>query len=617
MCGLVGYFSFSNDVPNENYFQWCINTMKHRGPDDSGLWSNGRNYLAAFVRLSVRDISTHGHQPMFSVDRNYCITFNGEIYNTSEIKHSLNDFSIEWQSSSDTEVLLYAIIHHGIQKALEMIDGMFAFAYFDVKNDALILARDRMGIKPLYIGQNKNGVVYSSQYDHIINHPFFKNNSIDSNALGQYLQLGYVPVGLGMLEETWLVPQGHYYTIHKQSIQAYQYYEFAKESVVHKDSSLENTLSTAVQAQLVSDVPVGCFLSGGVDSSLITLLAAKSNSSLHSFTIGNQESNFDESAKAAAVANMAKLKHHISFLGLDNASSLIQQHVAAFSEPFADHSSLPLLHLASFTKQKATVALSGDGADELFWGYQRSLKLLKSSKLYSHSHFLRKPLASMNKIYHGKKRIGAGYWNQDNFDMLYYQRLYNIGAYELVPELFLGKLSWPKSISTLSKELDSNTNIHVLMNHARIIELQFHLQRILLKTDRATMFSGLELRVPFLSNAMLKFAASLSYKDCIHSKNGKYNLKKSLSSIMGSEFAFQKKQGFIIPIEQWMKGPLRKDIIEKLFDLPTALVHFFEVEKLRKHITEYFEGKNNHGNFIWTIYVLVLWYDFHVNIFEH
>ncbi len=616
MCGLAGCFSFSGHVPDENYFQWCIHSMKHRGPDDSGLWSNKRNYLAAFVRLSIRDISSHGHQPMFSADGNYCITFNGEIYNTNHIKNALKPFSIAWQSSSDTEVLLYAIIHFGINDVLELIDGMFAFAYYDIKNDALILARDRMGIKPLYIGKNKNGVVYSSQYDHIINHVYFRKNSISSIGLCQYLQLGYVPPGSGIMEETWLVPQGHYYTIKQHQINAHQYYDFAKESIVHPQSNLSEALVSSVESQLVSDVPVGCFLSGGVDSSLITSVASKINSSINCFTIGNHDNKFDESEKAAAVANTAKLNHHIAYLGLDNAVGLIQQHVAAFSEPFADHSSLPLLHLASFTKQKATVALSGDGADELFWGYNRSLKLLDTSKLYSHLHFLRKPLANLHKIYHANGVIGAGYWNQNNFDILYYQRLFNIGSYELVPELFSENQTLPTSITALSKELKSNTDTLVLMNHARYIELQFHLQRILLKTDRAAMFSGLEVRVPFLSNAMLKYAASLTYKDCIQKNNGKHNLKQMLAGIMGSDFAFQKKQGFVIPIEQWMKGPLKKDIIEKLFDLPTILDHYFDRQKLRNHINEYFKEKNNHGYFIWTMYVLVLWYHFHVNKFE-
>lgn len=225
-------------------------------------------------------------------------------------------------------------------------------------------------------------------------------------------------------------------------------------------------------------------------------------------------------------------------------------------------------------------------------------------------------MATLKKMYHGKRLIGAGYWNQDNFDLLYYQRLFNIGAYELVPELFSKNQTWPNSITAISKELKSNTDIRVLMHHARCIEMQIHLQRILLKTDRASMFSGLEVRVPFLSNAMLKYAATLTYKDCIQQHTGKYNLKNMLASIMGSDFAFQQKQGFIIPIDQWMKGPLKKDIIEKLFVLPDAFVHFFDQEKLRMHVEEYFKGKNNHGYFIWTMYVLTLWYHFHINKFE-
>lgn len=613
MCGIAGCFSFTGEEPSENYFRWCMQTMKHRGPDDDGMWSNNRNYLGAFVRLSVRDVSQLGHQPMLSADGNYCLSFNGEIYNTAVLCNYLKGFSIRWKSSSDTEILLYALIYLGVDKTLAITDGMYAFAWYNKLQDELVVARDRMGIKPLYLGSNDKGVVYSSQYDHIINHAYFRDNAIDTGALGQYLQLGYTPVGSGVYEQTQLVPQGTYFKIKHKQISSYKYYDFQYNAHTVLPEELSHALQHTVESQLISDVPVGCFLSGGVDSSLAVWYASQGHKKINCFTIGNMQREFDESGPAKELAHKTEVSHHISILSNEHALALIARHAEAFSEPYADHSSLPILHLSSFAKEKVTVALSGDGADELFWGYNRSIKLLSETSLYSGQHFLRKPLAALYRIYKLNQVIGAGFWNQDNFDLLYYQRMFVTGAYEQVPKLFKRNTPWPDVLRQLANQLNRNSQNTELMQHARYIELYFHLQRILIKTDRASMFSGLEVRVPYLSNAMLQYASALTHKDCIWKTEGKYNVKKLLEHYMGSSFAFRKKQGFVIPIDHWMHTTLKADVTEKLLDMPSALSCFFDKKRLESYVRTYFSQKSNRSWFVWTLYTLVLWHRNHVN----
>lgn len=613
MCGLAGCFSFTGERPSSDYFTWCMQSMKHRGPDDQGMWTNNQNYLAAFVRLSIRDVSIRGHQPMLSQDAKYCLSFNGEIYNTTVLQDHLKVYDIHWVSSSDTEILLYALIYLGLEKTLDLIDGMFAFAFYNIEQDELVLARDRMGIKPLYLGINDKGVVYSSQYDHIINHAYFIDNPIDTGALGQYLQLGYSPPGNGIIGQTQLVPQGTYYRIKHKQVKYYKYYDFEQQAKKTSSDEIADILKTSVESQLVSDVPVGCFLSGGVDSSLVVWYAAQAHTKINCFTIGNTIDEFDESGNAKQIAETAGVNHHISFLSNEHALALTAKHIEAFSEPYADHSSLPILHLSAFAKENVKVALSGDGGDELFWGYSRSVKLLQQSSLYSSLGFVRKSLAAIYKLYYTNKVLGAGFWNQDNFDLLYYQRMFITGAYERVPLLFKKNVPWPETINALSARLHKKTSITELMQHARYIELYYHLQRILLKTDRSSMYSGLEVRVPYLSNAILQYAAALTHDQCINKNEGKDNLKKLLEQYMGPSFAYRKKRGFVVPIDNWLRTTLKSDVKEKILDMPSSLSIFFDKQRLEQYVKEYFTGKNNESWLIWSLYTLVLWNNMHVN----
>ena len=271
--------------------------MQHRGPDSNGIWQSN-NYITGFVRLAIRDVSESGSQPMVSSCGKYCITFNGEIYNADDFKQELLQKGVTFKSTTDTEILLYALIHFGLDFVLQHFDGMYAFAFYNTMSNELIIARDRLGIKPLYIGFNgKNDVIFSSQYDHIINYDEIAKEPLDASVIASYLQLGYVAGGLGIVNNTQMLPHGHYVKINQLGYAIQQYYHVVHSNERNDTQLTEQAILSSVESQLISDVPIATFMSGGVDSSLITLLANQIKP-LTAFTISTGEATTDEKEKA-------------------------------------------------------------------------------------------------------------------------------------------------------------------------------------------------------------------------------------------------------------------------------------------------------------------------------
>ncbi|HXL56474.1 MAG TPA: asparagine synthase (glutamine-hydrolyzing), partial [Chitinophagaceae bacterium] len=515
MCGIVGIYNFKRKDREPGYINWCLSTMKHRGPDAQNIWQNNKNYIAGFARLAIRDLSENGNQPMLSDCGNYCLSFNGEIYNTGYIKKLLEPYRSTYKSTSDTELLLYALVHLGIDRTLEIIDGIFAFAFYDSINDKLILARDRVGVKPLYLGTGNEGIVYSSQYDHIINHHWFKNGELSDSSIAAYLSLGYMPENDGIINKTRLFPHGHYAIAEKGSINFTCYYQYSFHTESNNKNDFEEIFAHAVNEQLVSDVPVGTFMSGGVDSTLVSYFANQNNP-IHSFTIGVKDNAMDESAAAARFADRFGTKHFCRFIDDYDFQKLINDNVAAFSEPFADFSSIPTLLVSSFAKEKVTVALSGDGGDELFWGYPRNRKALELIPFYLKSPINRRFDLVYSKLKNYSLTDITRHWNHTDFFDYYYSTLFTTGAITGVPNICKATAAKAFFFEELMKNLNGEQkDTTYLMNIARKMEMDIHLQRILLKVDRASMFHSLEVRVPFLSNAMLEHSLSYTYKNCI------------------------------------------------------------------------------------------------------
>ncbi len=616
MCGIAGMYVFEKIDLQINYFKWCLSTMKHRGPDGQNIWHNDKSYITAFTRLAIRDLSECGNQPMHSDCGNFCITFNGEIYNTDVLIRLLKPFRSNFHSTSDTEVLLYALMHLGVDKTLQTIDGIFAFSFYNQQNNSVILARDRMGVKPLYIGISKDGVVFSSQYDHLINHSFFKNNNFDETAISSYLSLGYVPENSGIVNNTKLLPHGYYFSISAKEIKEICYYSYGSGSF-QKSNTLENILNTSVSSQLISDVPVGTFMSGGVDSTLVSYFANK-HTELQSFTIGIQNSNMDESEAAKAFADLFHTEHRCKFIASSNLLNLIEDNAEAFSEPFADFSSLPVLMLSKFAKEKVTVALSGDGGDELFWGYPRNRKALNFIPFYQKSMWARRVKLLLGKIKNRSATHLLRHWNAADFMEYYYSSFFITGATFWLPKICKASVSKAFFYNECEHFYKGKLNSEIdLMEMIRKLEMDIHLQRILLKVDRASMFHSLEVRVPFLSNAMLDYSLQTNYQDCISRNDGKINLKKLLIEKSNAELVMQPKKGFIIPIDDWLRKEIRKEVEEKILDMPSPLAIFFNKKKLELLLTKHMTDKENWGWFIWAIYSLVNWESTHCNKYKN
>ena len=619
MCGIVGVFNFKKEANADGPFlKWALKSMHHRGPDSKGTWTNHQNYSAGFVRLAIRDLTEHGSQPMVSTCSNYVLSFNGEIYNTEAFKTRLiEEEKVSFHSTADTEVLLYALIHWGAEYVLDHFDGIFAFAFYNNKFNRLILARDRAGIKPLYIGTGTDGIVYSSQYDHIINHRFCRNNYIDTGALGAYLCLGYVPENLGILSGTYLLPHGHFVTIENNELTTSEYYVYPLHTSAETNHTLAETVRQSVKSQLVSDVAVGTFMSGGVDSPLVSYYANKV-APIQSFTIGVTNKSMNESEAAREFSDIFKTQHHCKTITEKDLFDSIADNTMAFSEPFADFSSIPTLVLSQYARQHVTVALSGDGGDELFWGYPRNSKMLKQGLQYQKNKVQRFAGFVKEKFTRASPRtIIKKHLEEYDFPAFYYRSLFITGADHWLPKLFKHKAARSWWMQQLYKQPEAlQTDAASLMNVVRKLEFDIHLQRILIKVDRASMYHSLEVRVPLLSNQVIEYSTHLPYTDCVKDGIGKINLKELLIQHSNSNLVMQPKKGFIIPLGDWIKGALKDDIEQKLMNMPPDLDVHFNKQEVKNLLQQHFTGQQDWSWFIWALYSLVNWNDYHRNKFK-
>jgi asparagine synthase (glutamine-hydrolysing) len=544
---------------------------------------------------------------MLSECGNYTISFNGEIYNTDEFKAKLKAVGVSFKSTTDTEVLLYAIIKWGINEVLEKFDGIFAFAFYDNRQNKLFLARDRSGIKPLYIGTSNDGVVYSSQYDHIIHHAYIKTNSIHTGAAGAYLSLGYVPENAGIISNTFMLPHGFYAEVNATGINVIRFYNYPAQQQQINQKSLEEILEKNVRDQLVSDVPIGTFMSGGVDSPLVSFYANK-YSRIKSFNIGVDDPSMDESKAAAEYAGIFNTEHYCKNITEKDLLETIADNTKAFTEPFADFSSIPTLILSKFASQKLTVALSGDGGDELFWGYPRNTKMLQLGKLFNQN----KPQRAFNylkeRVTGSEKSTLKRHLQVDNFPSFYYRSLFIPGAERWLTDIYKPKADNAFFFNDfMQHEQVSGLDESGIMNVDRKLEFDLHLQRILIKVDRSSMYHSLEVRVPILSNAMIEYSTTLNFKDCMKNGQGKYNLKELLIKKTNESLVLQPKKGFVIPLNKWLKQELRKDVEEKLLNMPSELASLFNRKEVARLLHQHMNGYHDWSWFIWALYSLVNW----------
>jgi asparagine synthase (glutamine-hydrolysing) len=616
MCGIAGFYSSRNSF-SEAQLKSMTSVIAHRGPDSDGFYVN-QSVGLGHKRLSIIDLSENGKQPMTSHDGRYVMVYNGEVYNYREISAELQEHlhqPISFASSSDSEVILEAFVKWGT-KFVHKLNGMFAIAIYDNLRDELFIFRDRLGIKPLYYYYKENEFLFASELKSIRTIKE-KNLSINQDAIYQFLHLGFIPNPKTIYNDIYKLEPGHFLRVNEKGIEKQKYWSLnhtVTNTVITSEKEatvkVSELLASSIQYQLNSDVPFGIFLSGGIDSSLITAQASSiSSTKVNTFSIGFKENKFNESDHARKVADYFKTNHHEFIVSHNDAIELIDKIIDVYDEPFADSSAIPTMLVSKLAKQHVTVALSGEGGDELFFGYGA----------YRWAERLNNPL-----VYGSRKILKSVFENSPNYR---YKRISNLFDFENPEELYshifsqeqymfsqneLSKLlsnysssnnlfSWSLSATELARKLSP-------MERQAIFDIQHYLPGDLLtKIDRASMAYSLETRVPYLDHRLVE--AALNISPSLKFKNGvsKYILKEILFQYIPKKFFDRPKQGFAIPLSQWLKSELRY-LIEDTLN-PTIITNYGIVnpEMVADLKKRFFAGEDYLYSRLWLLIILHKW----------
>ena len=631
MCGITGYFDIHNRH-EVKIIEGMSNALFSRGPDSIGYWINEKIGISlGHRRLSIQELSDKGSQPMYSYSKNNIIIFNGEIYNHLDIRRILNKKKrISWQGNSDTETLVNAIEIIGIEKTLSNINGMFAFAVLNLKDNKLILARDRFGEKPLYYGFINGVLFFGSQPKSFKYHPRWLSE-ISLNALNEYLQKGYLSSSQSIYKHLKRLPKSTFLSIDlkKPILEEPKIYWRYKKSNLQLSSSedlidqLDLKLTNAIKSRTLSDVPVGTFLSGGIDSTLITCyLKELSPKTIDTFTIGFNDKSYDESNYARNISRYLGTNHHSEIFSYKDFERLIFKIPKVWDEPFADSSQMPTLLLCELTSNFTKVVLSGDGGDELFCGYERYNFGNKLYKLYNffpnilspffvksseilNSEFVIKSLESFPnkvkpKIFFDRLGKLSNVFNSA-FDSDFYTSL---NSYFSLDSKILMNKNLMKINSILNPE-DFDNYISYMIE--RDID-EYLPNDILTKVDRASMEYGLEARAPFLDHEFANWALNIPINLKKFDGRGKWPLRKLLSKKLPNELYERPKMGFGLPLETLIKGAFKEIVYYYLGEEKILSQNIFNPIFIKELLYSNYElGKRCH-NQIWVILMFQLWY---------
>jgi len=625
MCGFAGFIDYSASS-SEAVLQAMTNSMVHRGPDDSGFEFfnlSSAKVGMGFRRLSIIDLSTAGHQPMHSACTRYTITFNGEVYNYKEIKNELLQLGYSFKSETDTEVILNAFIAWGAD-CVHRFNGMFAIAIIDKTEEKLHLFRDRTGVKPLFYHQNNAIVLFSSELKAFHHHPAFQKE-LNTAALALYFQHGYISAPHTIFKNTYKVFPGEHIRINlkNKEITQQRYWKasdyFSKTHAIsyqEAKTETEKLLQSSFEYRMVSDVPVGVFLSGGIDSSLVTALLQKDRSTkLNTFTIGFQEAEFNEANYAKKVAQHIGTNHNEYFCSYKEALDIIPQLADFYDEPFADSSAIPTILVSRFAKQQVTVALSADGGDELFAGYTKYQKVLSYiEKLQSYPRFMRNVSAQILHLFPNPSIL-----NQDKIEKLALLlastnpvEAFNIITQGLTHNEANRLLKHP--VHPLKTPFDDNGAFEKhtpLLNRFLCTDFNtFLVDDVLQKVDRATMSTSLEGREPFLDYRLIEFAAGLPSEYKMKNGENKFILKDILYNYLPENLVNRPKMGFRIPIDEWAYSEL-KPLFNHAFDLDKIKEQeIFNLKEVKTIINNY-HNNNKKQDFdrLWKLFAFLQWHN--------
>lgn len=644
MCGIVGFIDKVCRSVRErgNIAERMIAPLRHRGPDSSGIWSDDScGTTLAHARLAIIDLSPAGNQPMVSASGRFVLVFNGEIYNFRILRKELEAVgdAPAWRGTSDTEVLLAAFEAWGVKRTLQVAVGMFALALWDKSERKLYLARDRMGEKPLYYGWQQKTFLFASELKALKAHPAFEPK-IDRNALTLYLRHNYVPAPYSIYKGIRKLFPGHFIQIsfardgewHERLVSYWSLAEAVRQGIENPFSGtpkeavdeLERLLRQAVKGQMVADVPLGAFLSGGFDSStVVALMQTLSSRSVSTFTIGFNEGEYNEAEHAKAVASHLGTNHHEMYVSPEDALAVIPDLPEIWDEPFSDSSQIPTFLVSRFARTKVTVSLSGDGGDELFFGYQRYFKGLRMwgvlgkvpvqarkalAMIMEHApgrtfDALQKALPEKYRIPHLADRLPklAEVIRIPSSDA-FYKRLVSHAKF---PEDMVIDGQEP---ATIFEDAVSWPEFRGFPQFMQYMDAMLYLpDDILTKVDRSTMAVSLESRVPLLDHRVVEFAWSLPFDMKYRNGQGKWLLRQLLYRHVPQEIMDRPKMGFGVPIEHWLSGPLREWAEELLDESRLKREGFFFPGPIRKMWEEHKKGKRRWHYYLWDVLMFQAW----------
>jgi asparagine synthase (glutamine-hydrolysing) len=612
MCGILGEITFSNrgcPVRGQEISPRLIGLMARRGPDDEGVWSDGQYCVFAFRRLAILDLSDSAHQPMLTRDGRFALVYNGELYNFRELRRELEQQGARFRSTGDTEVVLYALAHWGSQ-ALARFNGMFALGFYDSAKKRLLLARDHAGIKPLYYLLTPRGLVFASQYDQILAHGWSHKLGVSPAALALYLRLGYIPAPYALLEDTHMLEPGSWLEISSEShFHQGRFFEFSvcREPTLRGEEAFEAVdaaITAAVRRHMVSDVPLGTFLSGGVDSPLVAAkMRAVSNGTVRAFTIGTSGDHLDESSDAAAYAREIGVEHIVEHATSETALQMLDDVVAACGEPFADYSMFPTMLVSRLARRQVKVMLSGDGGDELFWGYFGRF----ASVLEKIDGFARSPSAQSSRWDLQKLlKVSTGHqdlrWPGSLGDI--YRLKHTHQSEGWLKSVFPDLPDWPAEFSLFTY---NGFGLDQTAQWLRWNEFVGYLTMILLKVDRASMYHSLEVRVPLLDKEVVELATRVDWHACLDVKRkiGKLPLRYSLARHVRHQT--WTKRGFTVPMDAWLRGPLRPVFEEVMLGRDEILGLPLNRATMRAMFDRHLSGQANYDWLLWMLLSLALW----------
>ena len=627
MCGICGIINFNGKPISQNLIQQMNNTLIHRGPDDEGyyfsqrLGSSGQrigdrpSVALAHRRLSIIDLDT-GHQPMSNEDGTVWIVFNGEIYNFIKLREKLIKKGHQFCTKSDTEVIIHAYEEYGTN-CLKHFIGMFVFALWDEKNNMLFLARDRLGIKPLYYSILPNEFIFASEIKAIIKHPKIQKE-IDWKALSDYLFYQYIPSPRTIFTQIKKLPPAHFILIKKDrqiEIESYWDLRWEPDYSLTKQECIDETrklLLQVVEDRLISDVPFGAFLSGGVDSSAVVSAMTKiMNIPVKTFTIGFKESKFNEAHYAKTLAKYLGTEHYQEIVK-PNAIEILPELAHKFDEPFGDSSAIPTYYVAKLARKHVTMVLSGDGGDEGFAGYVRYLQALKEQILFDKKYpFLKKLSQLLLSVYPQNLRGRGSLKRILETPLQRYFRSIQIFNFTQIQNLLspeIRKCLNDYKSEYLLEQFYKENKFPDLISALQYLDIKTYLpEDILVKVDRATMANSLEARVPLLDHRLLEFLARVPVNYKINGKTSKWILREAIKDWLPPRFLDRPKHGFAVPLAYWFRNNLAQFVKDRILGKRFFRRGFFHKDFIKKIIEEHQKGIRDWASRIWSLLMFDEW----------